>query len=142
MSAPPLNQDSNFAADAVGNYVILGACNPTLASRALAAEPEPGALLPCNDVVRRGKDGHVTTGEAIDPQTMVELSGSPVIREVGDDANADSAKPSLGSAPQTHLSAPSRALIPGRVRSRVGTVTKARDDAGRQASVLRSGKGC
>lgn len=76
------------AADAVGDYVILGACNPALASRALAAEPEIGALLPCNVVVRRSKDADVTTVEAIDPQTMVQLSGSPSVKEVADDAGA------------------------------------------------------
>ncbi|MHA7302624.1 DUF302 domain-containing protein [Pseudarthrobacter sp. MDT1-22] len=76
------------AADAVGDYVILGACNPALASRALPAEPELGALLPCNVVVRRSKNARVTTIEAIDPQTMVELSVSPAVREVADDADA------------------------------------------------------
>jgi uncharacterized protein (DUF302 family) len=74
------------AADAVGDYVILGACNPALASRALAAEPEIGALLPCNVVVRRNKDADVTTVEAIDPQTMVQLSAAPSVKEVADDA--------------------------------------------------------
>ncbi|MDV8003061.1 DUF302 domain-containing protein [Rhodococcus sp. IEGM 1408] len=76
------------AAEAVGDYVILGACNPGLASKALAAEPQLGALLPCNVVVRRGKDDEQTTVEAIDPQTMVQLSGSPQVREVADDADA------------------------------------------------------
>ncbi|GAB2733301.1 DUF302 domain-containing protein [Sinomonas soli] len=74
------------AANAVGDYVILGACNPNLASRALAAEPEMGALLPCNVVVRRGADADSTTIEAIDPQTMVQLSSSEQVREVADDA--------------------------------------------------------
>jgi uncharacterized protein (DUF302 family) len=74
------------AADAVGDYVILGACNPALASRALAAEPEIGALLPCNVVVRRNKDADATTVEAIDPQTMVQLSAAPSVKEVADDA--------------------------------------------------------
>jgi uncharacterized protein (DUF302 family) len=74
------------AGDAVGDYIILGACNPALASRALAAEPEIGALLPCNVVVRRGKDAEATTIEAIDPQTMVQLSASPAVKEVADDA--------------------------------------------------------
>jgi uncharacterized protein (DUF302 family) len=74
------------AADAVGDYVILGACNPALASRALTAEPEIGALLPCNVVVRRNKDAEITTVEAIDPQTMVQLSAAPAIKEIADDA--------------------------------------------------------
>ncbi|MFJ6416042.1 DUF302 domain-containing protein [Paeniglutamicibacter sp. NPDC091659] len=65
------------AANAVGDYVILGACNPALASRALAAEKDLGALLPCNVVVRRDADATETTIQAIDPQTMVRLSDNP-----------------------------------------------------------------
>ncbi|TWD48117.1 uncharacterized protein (DUF302 family) [Arthrobacter sp. AG367] len=76
------------AADAVGDYVILGACNPALASRALAAEPEMGALLPCNVVVRRKADATETTVEAIDPQSMVQLSDAAAVKEVADDAGA------------------------------------------------------
>lgn len=74
------------AADALGDYLILGACNPALASQALAAEPSLGALLPCNVVVRRGQDATETTIEAIDPQTMVQLSDNPAVREIADDA--------------------------------------------------------
>ncbi|MEC5189782.1 MULTISPECIES: DUF302 domain-containing protein [unclassified Arthrobacter] len=74
------------AAEALGDYVILGACNPMLASRALAAEPEMGALLPCNVVVRRGTGASETTVHAIDPQTMVQFSDTAVVREVAEDA--------------------------------------------------------
>ena len=75
------------AAQDLGDYLILGACNPQLASQALAAEPGLGALLPCNVVVRRGTDAAQTTVEAIDPQTMVQLTDTQAVREVADDAD-------------------------------------------------------
>ncbi|MHA7177332.1 DUF302 domain-containing protein [Arthrobacter sp. Sr24] len=75
------------AGDAVGDYIILGACNPQLAQRGIAAEPQLGALLPCNVVVRRAPDAKETTIEAIDPQTMVQLSPGDATREVANDAD-------------------------------------------------------
>lgn len=53
-------------------YVILGACNPPLAHRALAAEPEIGLLLPCNVIVYAGAEGS-TNVAAIDPETQFTL---------------------------------------------------------------------
>jgi len=79
-----LGQD---AGDAVGDYIILGACNPQLAQRGISAEPQLGVLLPCNVVVRRAPDASETTVETIDPQTMVQLAGTAAIREMADDAD-------------------------------------------------------
>ena len=53
-------------------YLILGACNPPLAYRALQAEPSVGLLLPCNVIIRQTDQG--TLVEAIDPMTMVSSS--------------------------------------------------------------------
>jgi uncharacterized protein (DUF302 family) len=52
-------------------YTILGACNPPLAHQALGAEPEVGALLPCNVVVYR-RDG-VTHISAVDAERMLSI---------------------------------------------------------------------
>lgn len=81
------NKLGTDAADELGDYVILGACNPRLAQRGLAAEPDLGALLPCNVVVRRGPSPDTTVVQAIDPQTMVDISGTAAVREVADDAD-------------------------------------------------------
>ncbi|HEU4948903.1 MAG TPA: DUF302 domain-containing protein [Kribbella sp.] len=65
--------------------VILGACRPPLAHAALQAEPSVGVLLPCNVVVRAvGPD--VTLVEALDPRTMVSLTGNDALKAVADEA--------------------------------------------------------
>jgi uncharacterized protein (DUF302 family) len=61
-------------------YLILGACNPPLAHRALEAEPELGALLPCNVLVyERDAETHVA---AIDPERMLAIVGNEALGEV------------------------------------------------------------
>jgi uncharacterized protein (DUF302 family) len=69
----------------VAPQVILGACNPPLAHRALQAEESIGLLLPCNVVVRAAGDDR-TVVEALDPLTMVEVTGNPALQGVADDA--------------------------------------------------------
>jgi len=66
--------------------VILGACRPELAHRALTAAPSVAALLPCNVVVR--DDAGTTVVEVIDPDAMSWLEDQPGIAEVATEARA------------------------------------------------------
>lgn len=69
-------------------YVILGACNPPLAYKALQAEPEIGLLLPCNVIVYETAEGHAVIS-AVDPDAMLSIVGSnPAVAEVARDARA------------------------------------------------------
>jgi uncharacterized protein (DUF302 family) len=70
-------------------YLILGACNPSLAHQALNTGRRIGLLLPCNVVIRTEASRTVasrTVIEALDPQTMVAVAGEPSFHPVADEA--------------------------------------------------------
>lgn len=72
------------------DYLILGACNPTLAHKALDVDRQIGQLLPCNVVVRAdpGSQGGAVLVEAMDPQIMVKVTDQPALRAIADEAAA------------------------------------------------------
>jgi uncharacterized protein (DUF302 family) len=82
----------------MGRYVIVGACNPQLASAALDTEPLIGVLLPCNVVVRE-VDGHVIV-DAMDPGLMATMTGRSEMQPIADEARR------LVNAALARLSAP------------------------------------
>lgn len=64
-------------------YMILGACNPPLAHRALEAEPDIGLLLPCNVIVYEA-DGK-TVVAAIDADAMLAVTGNEKLRAIANE---------------------------------------------------------
>ncbi len=68
-------------------YVILGACNPPMAHRALSMEPDIGVLLPCNVCVSE-RDGGGTRVAAMNPAAAFTLIDNPEISGVADDVRA------------------------------------------------------
>ncbi|MGN6575670.1 MAG: DUF302 domain-containing protein [Nocardioides sp.] len=69
----------------IAPYVILGACRPPLAHKAVQADASIGALLPCNVVVRSQDDEH-TVVEALDPDVMMSVADNEALNEVAADA--------------------------------------------------------
>ncbi|WP_040836252.1 DUF302 domain-containing protein [Nocardia brevicatena] len=67
----------------VEDYLILGACNPSLAYHAVNVNRQIGLLLPCNVVVRRDVSAeNAVLVEAMNPELMVEVTDEPGLREV------------------------------------------------------------
>lgn len=67
-------------------YVILGACNPPLAHKALTAEPQIGLLLPCNVVVQEAPQSGVEVTIA-DPRAMFSLVDNPGLAPIVEDVD-------------------------------------------------------
>lgn len=71
------------------DYLILGACNPPLAHRAVTVDRRVGLLLPCNVVVRADPtDPGTVLVDAMNPQVMVQVADQPGLGAVADDATA------------------------------------------------------
>lgn len=67
-------------------YVILGACNPPLAHKALTVEPHIGLLLPCNVVVQEEPDKGVVVSIA-DPKAMFTVADNPLLLPLMEEAD-------------------------------------------------------
>ncbi|MFZ2383028.1 MAG: DUF302 domain-containing protein [Candidatus Nanopelagicales bacterium] len=76
----------NKLGEEIGSHVILGACSPSHAFRALQAEPGIGLLLPCNVVVRADESGTVV--EVINPEMLVDLTANAEMTTVADEVTA------------------------------------------------------
>ena len=63
------------------NYLILGACNPTLANEAIKIEPRVGAMLPCNVIVRSTSSDEVMVS-AIDPVASMQAISNDTLQSV------------------------------------------------------------
>ncbi|BDT87346.1 DUF302 domain-containing protein [Nocardia cyriacigeorgica] len=71
------------------DYLILGACNPPLAHRAVNADRQIGLLLPCNVVVRRDPAADATIiVEAMNPEVMVQVTDDPALQPIATEAGA------------------------------------------------------
>ncbi len=69
-------------------YAILGACNPSLAHRALSTDLEVGLLLPCNVLVYEDEGGSGATVSIIDPLVMFGMGMNPALQPVADEVGA------------------------------------------------------
>ncbi len=68
-------------------YVILGACSPRYAHAALEADPDLGALLPCNVVLRARPDGRIDV-VFMDPEAVLGLVTHPAVSGLAGEVRA------------------------------------------------------
>ncbi len=66
-------------------YVILGACNPPLAHRALTAERDVGLLLPCNVIVYAADDDARSVVAALDPVRQLAIADREDLRPLAEE---------------------------------------------------------
>jgi len=70
----------------IEDYLILGACNPPLAHRAIEVDRQIGLLLPCNVVVRSDPDhADLIQVEAMKPQLLVDVTGEPALNPIAEE---------------------------------------------------------
>jgi uncharacterized protein (DUF302 family) len=69
-------------------YVILGACNPPMAHRALTAERDIGLLLPCNVVVYAADEEGRSVVAAVDPEVSLGRVDNPALAPLAADVKA------------------------------------------------------
>lgn len=71
----------------IEDFVILGACNPELAERALEIDRRVGVLLPCNVAVRALIDGTGTMVQLMNPQLLAAVTDNPDLGPIADEAD-------------------------------------------------------
>ena len=67
-------------------YIILGACNPSFAHKALLAEREIGLMMPCNVIVYKNKGK--TYVSAILPSSAMSMINNPALKKIAEEAEA------------------------------------------------------
>lgn len=72
---------------AIEDFVILGACNPELAERALNIDRRVGVLLPCNVAVRATTDRTGTMVQLMNPQLLATVTDNPDLVPIADEAD-------------------------------------------------------
>lgn len=65
----------------IGDYLILGACNPKMAHQAMQIEPRIGAMLPCNVILRATGPGRIEVS-AVDPVASMEAVDNATLKQV------------------------------------------------------------
>ena len=83
------------------DYLILGACNPPLAHRAVEVDRQIGVLLPCNVVIRTDPDhADIVLVEAMNPRLLVDVTGEPKLNPIAEEVTGklQAAIDSLGAS--------------------------------------------